>query len=99
MSHKGLKPEVVLNAMGLPVPDEDRNVGFKEVCETTGISRYTIYILLEKFEFPAQRYLTSRNPVWWKSEIDLWLKLGHQGWYDRYGITLQRKDERLKSVA
>lgn len=45
-----------------------------QVIGRTGLSRSTIYSLIQQGEFPKQIQLSPRSVGWLEIEIDLWLK-------------------------
>ena len=45
-----------------------------EVIELTGLSRSTIYRLIEKGEFPTQLQLSTRTSGWRLDEIEIWIE-------------------------
>ncbi|MGJ0485196.1 MAG: helix-turn-helix transcriptional regulator [Methylomicrobium sp.] len=46
----------------------------KEVCQKTGLSRSTIYVLISQDLFPKSVGLASRRVGWIESEIDDWIQ-------------------------
>ena len=45
-----------------------------DVIATTGLSRPTIYRLIDRNEFPRQQQLTARCVGWWESDVEAWLE-------------------------
>lgn len=50
-----------------------RVLSLAEVCVKTGLSRSTIYELINSGDFPAPIKLTARRSAWLLSEVDAWL--------------------------
>ena len=44
-----------------------------DVVTTTGLSRRTIYRLVDRREFPRQVALTARCVGWWEADVAEWL--------------------------
>ena len=44
------------------------------VMERTGLSRSTIYLLIEQSQFPASIKLGARSVAWLESEIEEWME-------------------------
>lgn len=53
---------------------EDRYIRIKELATMLGISRSTIYRLVQENKFPKQIKLTERTSVWRLSIINQWVK-------------------------
>lgn len=47
----------------------------KEVIKITGLSRSTIYLMIEKGKFPRQIHLGARAVGWLESEVYEWLEI------------------------
>ena len=47
---------------------------FPEVVAQTGLSRATLYRLVNEGEFPRQVQLTSRSVGWYAKDIEKWLQ-------------------------
>lgn len=52
---------------------DERYIRIKELSEMLGISRSTIYRLLNEDKFPKQIKLTERTSVWRLSTIEKWV--------------------------
>jgi prophage regulatory protein len=50
-----------------------------DVVATTGLSRATIYRMVEAKAFPAQNRLTARSVGWWESDVEAWLAARRAG--------------------
>lgn len=62
-----------------------RNLRTKEVVVVVGLSRPTIYRLMDKFQFP-QKMKISQGLVGWRVEdLKAYIELGADGWYEKYG--------------
>lgn len=73
---------------------EQRNLRTKEVVVAVGLSRATIYRLMEKFQFP-QKVKLSQGLVGWRVEdVKEFIGLGPDGWYENHG-----KNEQAKKLA
>ena len=60
-------------------------VRVKEVVTAVGLSRATIYRLMEKFQFP-QKVKISQGLVGWRiDEVNQFIELGPDGWYEQFG--------------
>lgn len=65
--------------------DVQRNLRAKEVILAVGLSRATIYRLMDKYQFP-QKVKLSQGLVGWRVEqIKEFIELGPDGWYEKYG--------------
>jgi len=65
--------------------DAQRNLRTKEVITKVGLSRATIYRLMDEFQFP-QKVKLSKGLVGWRvKEINEFLIIGPDGWYEKYG--------------
>ena len=51
----------------------DRYIRIKDVCEILGISRSSIYRMVQDKKFPKQIKLTERTAVWKLSAINEWV--------------------------
>ena len=51
----------------------DRLLRLPEVIAIVGLSRSTIYAMMEKSLFPQQVRLGQRSVAWWESEINEWI--------------------------
>ena len=51
-----------------------RVIRLPTVLAKTGVSRATIYRLVERGDFPQPRRLSERTSVWDEAEVDGWLK-------------------------
>jgi prophage regulatory protein len=54
--------------------DAGRFLRLPDVIATTGLSRPTIYRLIDRHEFPEQHRLTRRSVGWWESDVEDWLR-------------------------
>lgn len=52
----------------------DRFLRLPEVISTCGLSRSTIYDLINREQFPSQISLGGKNVAWLASEIDDWMQ-------------------------
>ena len=50
-----------------------RILNIKKVCDKTGLSRATIYRMVERREFPPPIQISRRRIGWLESEVDEWI--------------------------
>lgn len=68
------KPRTLAQAKREGIPaSRGRLLRINDVIATTGLSRATIYRLIEAGTFPQALRLTARAVGWWESEIEEWL--------------------------
>jgi len=72
---------------------DQRNLRIKEVIDVVGLSRNTIYRLMEKFQFPKKVKLSQGLVGWRIEEIKIFLELGPDGWYEKHGIRQQAEKQ------
>lgn len=53
--------------------DSKRNLNIAEVVDLVGVSRATIYRMIDSGEFPRPVRITTRRVVWVRAEIDAWM--------------------------
>lgn len=53
--------------------DRGRFLRINDVIATIGLSRATIYRLVDRGDFPRQHQLTKRAIGWWEADVDRWL--------------------------
>lgn len=72
-------PPTLSQAKSRGVPSaRGRFLRINDVIATTGLSRTTIYRLIETDEFPRQHQLTKRSIGWWEAEVEGWLESRHR---------------------
>jgi prophage regulatory protein len=54
---------------GVPV----RLIRLPEVCNRVGLSRASIYVLIDAGKFPRQRKLAANSVAWVDREVDAWI--------------------------
>ena len=54
--------------------DRGRFLRINDVVATTGLSRATIYRLIDRADFPRQHQLTKRSIGWWAADVEKWLE-------------------------
>ena len=52
--------------------ERGRFLRINDVIATIGLSRATIYRLVDQGEFPEQHRLTKRSVGWWQRDVDAW---------------------------
>jgi predicted DNA-binding transcriptional regulator AlpA len=84
------------NVKGKALTKDDRFMKAKEVVAVCSVSRPHLYNLINKFQFPPSFKITESRVGWLESDIDEWMRLGYQGFYETYGEKLkQRHSEKL----
>ena len=53
---------------------KDRALDRNEVCSKIGLSKSTVYRLINLGEFPAPKKYSKRSARWMESTIDLWMQ-------------------------
>ena len=53
---------------------QERLVRFPEVRHRTGLSRTTVWRLIQKNEFPCPRRIAKSAVAWLESEVDSWIQ-------------------------
>ena len=53
---------------------EDRLIRLPEVCRLTGLSKSTLYRLLEQNKFPQRVYCSERGVAWHLREVMNWIR-------------------------
>jgi len=48
-------------------------IKLKEVIKKTALSRSTIYLMMNKGDFPNQYQISARSVVWIEEEVDQWI--------------------------
>lgn len=57
----------------------DRLIRMPEVIRQTGLSRRSIYRMIERGDFPRQQQISANMVAWYQSEIDGWIA-NPMGW-------------------
>lgn len=57
------------------IDNEERLLRIKEVSARTGLSRSTIYLLIQHGHFPAPAHLTTRTVAWSARAVSGWIKM------------------------
>jgi predicted DNA-binding transcriptional regulator AlpA len=91
------KPAPVLNAMGVPIENDDRHVSFKEAMAQVNLGKHCINNLIERGQFPPKHYPIPSRVAFWQSELDEWHKTGAFVWYERYGKQQLADKQRAQS--
>ena len=52
---------------------EDRMIKMAEVCQLTGLSKSTVYRLMNQRRFPQRRYCSERGARWSLREVMAWI--------------------------
>ncbi|RZF64509.1 AlpA family transcriptional regulator [Sphingomonas populi] len=55
------------------VLERGRFLRINDVVATTGLSRATIYRLIDRADFPRQHQLTKRAIGWWQADVEEWV--------------------------
>ena len=51
----------------------DRLLRLEEVLQIVGVSKSTLYDMIERLKFPRQVRICRRSSGWWESEVYAWL--------------------------
>jgi predicted DNA-binding transcriptional regulator AlpA len=89
----------VLNAMGVPIENDDRHVPLKEACQVVGATRTTINSMIERGQFPPKHFTTPNRVAFWQSELDEWKKTGAFMWFERYGKDYLEAEKQAQRMA
>lgn len=76
LAKKALSPPKPIEIHYAPPPDKrpDDLVRLKEVIRMTGVSRSTIYKLINDSDFPPSQRIGSRSVAWWlRKNVDSWI--------------------------
>lgn len=57
----------------------DRLIRMPEVIQQTGLSRRSIYRMIERGDFPRQQQISANMVAWYQSDIDDWIA-NPMGW-------------------
>ncbi|MCF2826891.1 MULTISPECIES: helix-turn-helix transcriptional regulator [unclassified Pseudoalteromonas] len=78
-------PNYRTNVRGDVVTINDKFLRANQVADKCGISRSTVYTLMNKSQFPPSHKITSDRVVWLEADIEEWMRLGAEQFYLTYG--------------